>query len=280
MPDTPHRRPATCADAYRCRRSSPSESCLLVTACCAPAPGRWGLADGGCQNTMKLHRYTMQEGKSNATARKCSEVPGEAEFRRAGHGQPERPTAGHAGLVHAGWRGNSNGHVAGAGEAPQPGGQPLRGDRRCGQGQSLSIRADSRRGPPGLCQRRARHRPALDALPGPAVQIPADRFPTKAGESSHASHRILRHGNEVGMPMTATYGMLMDGQQIPAQREETIEIRNPANTDEIVSIVPKGTPEDVGRAGTSAQKAFETTWRPRLPKSRRRGRVLRQLGAL
>src|SRR2546422_8644385 len=82
------------------------------------------------------------------------------------------------------------------------------------------------------------------------------------------------------MPMTATYGMLMDGQQIPAQREETIEVRNPANTDEIVGVVPKGASEDVERAVTSAQKAFETTWWPRLHESRRRGRVLQKFVAL
>src|SRR5437867_11388872 len=80
--------------------------------------------------------------------------------------------------------------------------------------------------------------------------------------------------------MTATYGMLLDGTQVPAQREETIEVRNPANTDEIVGVVPKGEPEDVRRAVASAQQAFETTWWPRLHESRRRGRVLQKFDGL
>jgi len=80
--------------------------------------------------------------------------------------------------------------------------------------------------------------------------------------------------------MTATYGMLLDGTQVPAQREETIEVRNPANTDEIVGVVPKGEPEDVRRAVASAQQAFETTWWPRLHESRRRGRVLQKFVGL
>src|SRR5712692_4232245 len=80
--------------------------------------------------------------------------------------------------------------------------------------------------------------------------------------------------------MTDTYGMIVDGRQIPAQRGEMIEVRNPADTDEIVGVVPKGGPEDVARAVASAERAFETTWWPRLHESRRRGRVLQKYVAL
>lgn len=80
--------------------------------------------------------------------------------------------------------------------------------------------------------------------------------------------------------MPERYGMIVDGRQVPAQREETTEVRNPADTGEIVGVVPRGGREDVERAVTSAQKAFEATWWHGLHESRRRGRVLQKFVAL
>lgn len=80
--------------------------------------------------------------------------------------------------------------------------------------------------------------------------------------------------------MADTYGMVIDGRQVPAQRGETVEVRNPADTDEVVGVIPKGGPEDVQRAVTSAASAFESTWWPRLHESRRRGRALQKFVAL
>ncbi len=80
--------------------------------------------------------------------------------------------------------------------------------------------------------------------------------------------------------MADTYGMIIDGRQIPAQSGETIEVRNPANTDEVVGVVPKGGPGDVGNAVASAVRAFESTWWPRIHESRRRGRVLQKFVSL
>lgn len=74
--------------------------------------------------------------------------------------------------------------------------------------------------------------------------------------------------------MVQTYGMVIEGRYVPAQSGETFEIRNPANTDEIVGTAPKGGREDVRRAVDSAIVAFETTWWSRIHESRRRGKVL------
>lgn len=80
--------------------------------------------------------------------------------------------------------------------------------------------------------------------------------------------------------MAETFGMVIDGRQVPAQSEETFEVRNPANIDEAVGIVPKGGREDVRRAVTSAVRAFETSWWPRLHESRRRGKVLQTYASI
>lgn len=80
--------------------------------------------------------------------------------------------------------------------------------------------------------------------------------------------------------MTERYGLVIDGRQVPALSNETFEIRNPANTDEVVGIAPRGGREDVERAVDSAQRALATSWWPRLEESRRRSRVLQRFAAL
>src|SRR5574341_385178 len=80
--------------------------------------------------------------------------------------------------------------------------------------------------------------------------------------------------------MADTYGMVIDGQQVPAQRGETVEVRNPADTDEVVGVIPKGGPDDVQRVIASAAAAFESSWWPRVHESRRRGRALQKFVAL
>lgn len=80
--------------------------------------------------------------------------------------------------------------------------------------------------------------------------------------------------------MTERFGMVIDGRQVPAQSEATIEVRNPANTDEIVGTVPRGGAEDVRRAIASAARAFETSWWPHVHESRRRGRALQKYVSL
>jgi len=80
--------------------------------------------------------------------------------------------------------------------------------------------------------------------------------------------------------MPDQYGMIVDGRQTQALGGETFEVRNPANTDEIVGLVARGTREDVRRIIASAEQARRTTWWPRLHESRGRGRVLLRYAAL
>lgn len=80
--------------------------------------------------------------------------------------------------------------------------------------------------------------------------------------------------------MTETYGMIIDGRQTPALSGETFEVRNPANTDEVVGRVARGDRDDVGRIIASAEEALRTSWWPRLHESRRRGRVLQRYASL
>ncbi len=80
--------------------------------------------------------------------------------------------------------------------------------------------------------------------------------------------------------MAQQYGMIMDGRQTPALSGETFEVRNPANTDEIVGLVARGGREDVRRIIESAERALRTSWWPRLHESRQRGRVLQRYAAL
>ncbi len=80
--------------------------------------------------------------------------------------------------------------------------------------------------------------------------------------------------------MTDTYGMVIEGRQVPAQHGETVEVRNPADTDEVVGVIPKGGPDDVQRVVASAAGAFESSWWPRVHESRRRGRALQKFVAL
>ena len=80
--------------------------------------------------------------------------------------------------------------------------------------------------------------------------------------------------------MAETFGMILDGRQVPALEGETFPVINPANIDEVVGLVPKGGREDVRRAVESALHALENTWWPRIYESRRRGRVLQRFAGL
>lgn len=80
--------------------------------------------------------------------------------------------------------------------------------------------------------------------------------------------------------MTDAYGMVIDGKPVPAAGGETFEVRNPANIEEVVGVVPRGGREDVRRAVESAVRAFETSWWSRIHESRRRGKVLQKFAAL
>lgn len=64
--------------------------------------------------------------------------------------------------------------------------------------------------------------------------------------------------------MTQRYGMIIEGRQAQAHSGETFEIRNPANTDQVVGLVPRGGREDVQRIVASAEQAMRTSWWPRL----------------
>jgi succinate-semialdehyde dehydrogenase/glutarate-semialdehyde dehydrogenase len=80
--------------------------------------------------------------------------------------------------------------------------------------------------------------------------------------------------------MAETFGMILDGRQVPALEGETFPVVNPANTDEVVGLVPRGGREDVRRAVDSALNALENTWWPKIYESRRRGRVLHRFAGL
>lgn len=76
------------------------------------------------------------------------------------------------------------------------------------------------------------------------------------------------------------FGLVVEGRQSSALSGETFEVRNPANTDEIVGIVAQGSPEDVERVVAGARRALRTSWWPHLEESRRRGRVLQRYAAM
>lgn len=80
--------------------------------------------------------------------------------------------------------------------------------------------------------------------------------------------------------MAEKFGLVIDGRQVPAKSGDTFEVRNPANTDEIVGVVPRGGANDVERAVESAQRALQESWWPRLAESRQRGRVLQKYAAM
>jgi succinate-semialdehyde dehydrogenase/glutarate-semialdehyde dehydrogenase len=80
--------------------------------------------------------------------------------------------------------------------------------------------------------------------------------------------------------MTETYGLVINGRQTPALSGETFEVRNPANTDEVVALAARGGRDDVHRIIASADEAIRTSWWPRLHESRRRGRALQRYATL
>jgi len=80
--------------------------------------------------------------------------------------------------------------------------------------------------------------------------------------------------------MAETFRMIIDGRAVDARSGETVEVRNPANVDEVVGTVPKGDREDVRAAIHAAVAALEGSWWPRVYESRRRGKVLQRFAAL
>ncbi len=76
--------------------------------------------------------------------------------------------------------------------------------------------------------------------------------------------------------MSAAFGMVINGQQVPALSGKTFPIYNPANTEEVVGEVPQGDREDARRAIHAAQTAWKETWWPHLHESRRRGKILQR----
>ncbi|MFQ5872040.1 MAG: aldehyde dehydrogenase family protein, partial [Candidatus Geothermarchaeales archaeon] len=70
------------------------------------------------------------------------------------------------------------------------------------------------------------------------------------------------------------YKMFINGESTDSVGEESTTVRNPANYEEIVGVVPKGTEEDVRIAVDAADEAFENTWWSDPYESRQRGRIL------
>ncbi|MFQ5951080.1 MAG: aldehyde dehydrogenase family protein [Candidatus Geothermarchaeales archaeon] len=70
------------------------------------------------------------------------------------------------------------------------------------------------------------------------------------------------------------YQMFIGGESVDSVAEETTPVRNPANHEEIVGAVPKGTEEDARRAVDAAEVAFENSWWSDPYESRARGRIL------
>ncbi len=80
--------------------------------------------------------------------------------------------------------------------------------------------------------------------------------------------------------MAEVFRMIIDGRAADARSGETVEVRNPANVDEVVGTVPKGDREDVRAAIDAGVAALEGSWWPRVYESRRRGKVLQRFAAL
>ncbi len=80
--------------------------------------------------------------------------------------------------------------------------------------------------------------------------------------------------------MTRSYGMVIDGREATAADGATIEVRNPANVDEIVGRVPKGGRVDVKRAVAAAVKAMQESWWPSVYEWRRRAAIITKFVSL
>ncbi len=80
--------------------------------------------------------------------------------------------------------------------------------------------------------------------------------------------------------MADRFRMIINGASVEARSGATFEVRNPAQTDEVVGIVPKGDADDARDAIVAAAEALRTSWWPRLHESRRRGRILQRYAAL
>lgn len=80
--------------------------------------------------------------------------------------------------------------------------------------------------------------------------------------------------------MAQFHAMIINGRPQAAASGAVAEVRNPADTTDIVGLVPVGGREDVGRAADAARRALERTWWPRVHESRQRGRILLAYAAL
>ncbi len=80
--------------------------------------------------------------------------------------------------------------------------------------------------------------------------------------------------------MADVFRMIINGRSVDARSGETFEVRNPASTDEVVGLAPKGDRDDVRDAVRAAAVALEASWWPRVYESRRRGKVLQRYAVL
>ena len=80
--------------------------------------------------------------------------------------------------------------------------------------------------------------------------------------------------------MANVHQMIVNGEAAAARSGETFEVRNPANFDEVVGVVPRGDRDDVRDAIRAAATALEVSWWPKIYESRRRGKVLQRFAAL
>jgi aldehyde dehydrogenase (NAD+) len=77
--------------------------------------------------------------------------------------------------------------------------------------------------------------------------------------------------------MTTAYTNIIAGQRTPASSGATIEVRNPADTDEVIGLAPASTVEDA-RAAIAAAKEAQPAWAAM--SGPERGRVLHRAAAL
>lgn len=80
--------------------------------------------------------------------------------------------------------------------------------------------------------------------------------------------------------MADAYRMIINGKPSDARRGETFEVRNPANVDEVVGVVPKGDPDNVRDAIQAATAALASSWWAKIYEPRWRGKVLQRFAAL
>ncbi|KAJ1972056.1 hypothetical protein H4R35_004892, partial [Dimargaris xerosporica] len=105
--------------------------------------------------------------------------------------------------------------------------------------------------------------PLLSAAPG-AIR-PLGRVPVASNARYALGIRGLASQASAAVPKTKLF---INGEFIDSTTKEWIEVRNPA-TQELVTLVPQATPEELAEASRSSQAAFKE-WRKTSPISRQR----------